>query len=415
MLSQQELYVSAREHYASIGVDTESALACAQKTAISLHCWQGDDVRGFESSAGALTGGIQTTGGYPGAARNFDELTADLGKALSLAPGTYKISIHANYISSARTVDRDALEPEDFAAWADWACRLGLGLDFNSTFFSHPLSENGTLTSADKAVRDFWIAHAIASRRIADYLGQRTQTSCLLNHWIPDGGKEVPADTLSPRLRLKESLNTMLADKSLAFCKDSVESKLFGIGSESYVPGSHEFYLGYAVSHPGTMLTLDAGHFHPTEVISAKISSVLCFLPEIMLHVSRPVRWDSDHVVLLDDETRAIMHEIISCRALDRVHIGTDYFDASINRVAAWVLGARSTRKALLFALLEPIDELRRLESEGDNTGRLALWQSCYSMPFGAVWNELCARANCPDARWIHDIRDYERAVLASR
>lgn len=415
MLSSKARYEDAIERYAAIGVDAELAVKTALETPVSLHCWQGDDVNGLEPGAGALTGGIQTTGNYPGRARNFEELTADLAKTLSLAPGTHRVSLHANYPSGGRRVDRDALEPQDFSGWADWAEAQGIALDFNATYFSHPLSENGTLTSADKSVREFWVRHGVASRRIADYLGKRNGGACFLNHWIPDGCKEVPADTLSPRLRLAESLDRIFKDQSLPNCRDAVESKLFGIGSESYVPGSHEFYLAYAVRHPEVLLTMDAGHYHPTEVISAKISAVLCFVDELLLHVSRPVRWDSDHVVLFDDETRRIMSEIVSCGALGRVHIATDYFDASINRIAAWAIGARSTRKALLYALLEPVARLKSLEAEGDASGRLALLQESFTMPFGDVWDELCARAGTPGSNWMEDVRAYEKTVLSKR
>lgn len=413
-----EMYKLAKEAYAEIGVDTDAAIALADKTPISIHCWQGDDVLGFEGAGGALTGGIQTTGNYPGRARTLEELRADLGKALSLIPGESKVNIHANYIDNGgKFVDRDEIETSHYASWADWAIDQGIGLDFNSTMFSHAKSEGGTLTNADNAIRDFWIEHAIRARKVSEFFGKKTGKTCVTNHWIPDGDKEVPIDTMAPRLRLKDSLDRIFAVKSPAdLNKDAVESKLFGIGSESYVPGSHEFYMGYTMKNPEILLTLDAGHFHPTEVISGKISSILCFAQEILLHVSRPVRWDSDHVVLLDDETRQIMREIIRNDALDRVNIATDYFDASINRIAAWIIGSRNSRKALLAALLEPTAALKDLENKKDFAGRLAIGQEQLTMPMGAVWDYYCeTKGLAVGGKWLDEVRSYEKDVLSKR
>ncbi len=406
----------AREQYANLGVDVERALSLALATPISMHCWQGDDVLGFEESQG-LTGGIAATGNYPGRARTPDELRMDMEKALSLLPGVHKVNLHANYLDTAEKVDRDALQPRHFAPWAEWAKEKKLGLDFNTTFFSHPKSAGGTLSHPEKSIREFWITHAKAVREIAAYFARKTGKTCIINHWIPDGEKELPADALSPRLRLLESLDAIFqAAPAYENVKDSVESKLFGIGAEAYTPGSHEFYMGYALTRPNLLLTIDAGHFHPTESVAAKIPALLCFMPELLLHVSRPVRWDSDHVVLWDEETKQIMREIVRANALDRVHLATDYFDASINRILAWVTGLRSARKALLTALLEPADKLAALEQAGDYSARLALTQECHSLPWGAVWEELCLREDkIPGAAYIQEIKIYERDVLSKR
>lgn len=412
----QKRYKMAKEQYAELGVDTDAALRVVDNTPISIHCWQGDDVLGFEGG-GALTGGIQTTGNYPGRARNIDELWADLQKMLSLVPGAAKVNLHANYLDSPAPVSRDALEPGHFASWADWAIDMGVGLDFNTTFFSHPKGENGSLTNPDEGLRAFWIEHAKRCRRIAAYLGGRTGTVCVTNHWIHDGEKEIPIDTLGPRLRLADSLDKIFAEKlDKGLTRDAVESKLFGIGSEAYVPGSHEFYLGYAVSRPDILLTMDAGHYHPTEVISSKISAALCFVEKLLLHVSRPVRWDSDHVVLLDDETRQIMREVVRAGALERVYLALDYFDASINRIVAWVTGARNARKALLFALLEPTGRLMEMEAEGDKSGRLALQQELLTLPLGAVWDYFCEQKGMPAGyAWVEEVNRYERNVQLKR
>ena len=406
----------AKQQYAALGVDVEKAIQLAVSTTISMHCWQGDDVLGFEGSD-SLTGGIAATGHYPGRARSPEELRSDMEKALSLLPGMHKINLHTNYLDTNEKVDRDALAPRHFTSWVSWAKDKGLGLDFNTTFFSHEKSNGGTLTHPDKGIRDFWINHAKAVREIGAYFSHETGKPCVINHWIPDGEKEIPVDSLSPRLRLKDSLDQIF-DGSPAHgnIKDSVESKLFGIGAEAYTPGSHEFYMGYALTRPNMLLTLDAGHFHPTESIAAKIPALLCFLPELLLHVSRPVRWDSDHVVLLDEETRQIMREVVRANALNRVYIATDYFDASINRVMAWVTGIRNTRKALLIALLEPVEHLREIEAAGDVSARLAFSQEILSLPWAAVWEELCIREHViPGAQYIQEIKTYEKQVLCKR
>ena len=415
-MNQSKAFEIAREQYAFWGVDVEKALQLAQSTPISMHCWQGDDVLGFEGR-GSLTGGIAVTGNYPGRAGTPGELRMDMDKALSLLPGVHKVNLHANYPDTPERVDRDALEPKHFTPWAIWAKGKGIGLDFNTTFFSHAKSNGGTLTHPDPSVRAFWVEHARRVRAIGEYFACETGRTCVINHWIPDGDKEIPADTLAPRQRLVESLDAIFADAPVYdHVEDALESKLFGIGAESYTPGSHEFYMGYVLTHPKLLLTLDAGHFHPTESAAAKISALLCFLPKLLVHVSRPVRWDSDHVVVLDDETRQIMREIVRCNALERVRIATDYFDASVNRVIAWVTGLRSTRKALLAALLEPVHTLKELENSGDLSARLAVGQEVASLPWGIVWDELCARENVPTGpAWIEEVKQYERDVLAKR
>lgn len=411
-----KMFEVAKEQYASLGVDVEKALEVLAKTPISIHCWQGDDVLGFEGG-GELTGGIQATGNYPGRARNIDELRSDIEKVLSFVPGTSKVNLHANYLDSQKPVSRDALRPEHFASWVEWANAHGVGLDFNTTFFSSPLSEKGSLTNPDEGLRAFWIRHAKCVREIAEYFGRATGKTCVVNHWIHDGEKEVPIDTVGPRMRLIDSLDQIFAEKKdKRLMRDAVESKLFGIGSESYVPGSHDFYWAYVLLHPEIMLTMDAGHYHPTELISSKISTVLCFAENLLLHVSRPVRWDSDHVVLLDDETRQIMREVVRAGALSRVYLALDYFDASINRVIAWTVGARNARKALLAALLEPVETLKKLEAEGDNSSRLAIQQELLTMPMGAVWDEFCERCGVPvSMKWLEEAKKYEREVAMKR
>ena len=409
----------AKESYAALGVDVEAALQTLASVPISLHCWQGDDVGGFENAGAGLTGGgIQTTGNYLGKARTLGELRGDLEKALSLIPGKHRLNLHACYADlSGGKVERNEYTVTQFQSWIDWAKANGLGLDFNPTFFSHPLANGGqTLSHADSGVRKFWIEHGIASRRIAAEMGRQLGSTTVTNHWIPDGSKDLPFDRKSPRERLEAALDEMFAPTiDPALNLDAVECKLFGIGSESYVVGSHEFYLGYAVKNQ-KLVCLDAGHFHPTEALADKISSVLQFVPELLLHVSRGVRWDSDHVVLLDDPTRAIMEELVRGGYLGRTHIGLDFFDASINRVAAWVIGTRSTLKALLLALLEPAAKLREAEEAGDFTTRLALLEEAKSLPFGAVWDEYCRRQNVPvGACWINEVKAYEQAVLAKR
>ncbi len=412
----QKRYEMAREQYAALGVDADAAIRALDATPVSLHCWQGDDVLGFEGG-GSLTGGIQTTGNYPGRARNVAELRQDISEVLAYVPGPSKVNLHANYLDSAAPVSRDALEPKHFASWADWANEKNVGLDFNSTFFSHPYGENGSLTNPDEGLRAYWIEHTKRVRRIGAYFGEKTGKVCVINHWIHDGEKEIPVDTLAPRLRLVDSLDKIFEEKiDKRLMRDAVESKLFGIGSEAYVPGSHEFYLGYALTRPDILLTMDAGHYHPTEAISAKISAVLCFVEKLLLHVSRPVRWDSDHVVLLDDETRQIMREIVRTGSLDRVYIALDYFDASINRIIAWTTGARNAKKALLAALLEPVGLLKQMEAEGDKSGRLAMQQELLTLPMGAVWDRYCEQSGVPIGYdWVVAAKKYEQKVLSYR
>ncbi|MBN1867922.1 L-rhamnose isomerase [Candidatus Sumerlaeota bacterium] len=411
-------YTIASERYGTMGVDTEKAMEILSGIAISLHCWQGDDVGGFEVPDGELGGGLAATGNYPGKARNADELRQDLDAAYSLIPGSHRLNLHAMYSETGKKrVERTELAPEHFARWTDWAKAAERGIDFNPTCFSHPMAESGfTLASADESVRRFWIDHCKAARKIGEHFGRELGTPSVVNVWVPDGYKDTPVDRVSPRLRLAESLDAVFEEElDPELQLDSVESKLFGIGSESYVVGSHEFYLGYAVSS-GTLLCLDAGHFHPTEVISDKISSALVFLDEILLHVSRGVRWDSDHVVVLSDELQAIAQEIVRGEFLDRVHIGLDFFDASINRVAAWTIGTRCMIKALLMALLEPIDELRRLELDEDFTARLAMLEELKTLPFGAVWDYYCLKQEVPvGPAWLDAARDYEKNVLSKR
>jgi L-rhamnose isomerase len=414
----ENAYSSARERYAMLGVDTDAALAMLRQIPISLHCWQGDDVGGFESSGGELGGGLAVTGNYPGKARNADELRRDLDLAYSLIPGTHRLNLHAIYAETGGVkVDRNELRPEHFSRWLDWAKANRHGLDFNPTCFSHPLANDGfTLSSYDPAVRQFWIEHCIASRRIGAYFGEALNNPCVTNIWIPDGFKDVPADRSTPRQLLKESLDKVLAEKlDPAHNLDAVESKLFGIGSESYVVGSHEFYLGYAITR-GILLCLDAGHYHPTEGIADKISSCLHYVDQLLLHVSRGVRWDSDHVVTLTDELQAIMQEIVRGGYIGRVHIGLDYFDASINRIAAWTIGTRNALRALLLALLEPRDLLRDVERDGDYTQRLALLEELKGLPFGAVWDYHCLTQEVPvGMAYIGEIKNYERTELAAR
>jgi len=411
-------YEWARDRYARLGVSADRALDVLRGIPISLHCWQGDDVGGFENDLGLTGGGIQATGNHPGKARNADELRADLDRALSLIPGRHRVNLHAIYAEAGgRPVERDRLGPEHFAAWIDWAKSRGLGLDFNGTFFSHPKAAGGfTLSSRDEGTRRFWVDHGIACRKIGERFGRELGTPCVTNVWIPDGYKDTPVDRKTPRLLLKRSLDEIFAEKlDPHYHLDAVEGKLFGIGSESYVVGSHEFYLGYAVENR-KLLCLDAGHYHPTETITDKVSSVLTWLDRILLHVSRGVRWDSDHVVILSDDLRAIAEEVVRGDYLGRVHIGLDFFDASINRVAAWVIGTRCMLKALLIALLEPAETLRGIEAAGDYTGRLALLEELKTMPFGAVWDYCCLRQGAPvGPAWLDEVRAYEHEVLTRR
>ncbi len=408
-------YVIAREQYRDIGVDTDAAVAALERISISMQCWQGDDVRGFLFRDRSLSGGIQATGNYPGRARTPRELREDMEVALRLVPGHHRVSLHAIYADTEEQPDLDSLEPCHFASWVEWAKEKGLGLDFNQTLFSHPRAESGfTLSSADEGIRSFWVEHCKRAREIGAYFGRELNSRCVTNLWIADGWKDTPIDRAGPRQRLEQSLNEIYArELDPRYHLDALESKLFGIGSESYVVGSHEFYMGYAVKH-GKAITLDTGHFHPTEQVSNKISALLLFTPELLLHVSRPVRWDSDHVVILDDELREIAHELIRGDLLDRVHIGLDYFDASINRVAAWVIGMRSMQKALLLALLEPSSALKELERAGDLTGRLAYLENLKSMPWQAVWEWFCEKNGVP-LDWLPRVRRYEMDVLANR
>ncbi|PWU11868.1 MAG: L-rhamnose isomerase [Verrucomicrobia bacterium] len=414
----ERAYAIARDRYSGLGVDTERALEQLADIPISIHCWQGDDVSGFESADQELGGGLAVTGNYPGKARTPQELRSDFEKALSLIPGKHRFNLHACYAEmTGRKVERDALTIEQFKNWVAWAKSLGIGLDFNQTYFAHPKAADGmTLAHPDKGIRKFWIEHGIRCREIGAQIGKALGKSCLTNIWIPDGMKDTPADRKGPRQRLLQSLDAIFSKKiDRKYNVDSVEPKLFGIGSESYVVGSHEFYLSYAVRRK-VLLTLDAGHYHPTEGIADKISSVLLYLPEIALHVSRGVRWDSDHVVTLTDELQGIAQEIVWGGYVGRVRIGLDYFDASINRVAAWVIGTRNMAKALLLALLAPIKKLKELEAEGDFTSRLALMEDAKVLPFGAVWDYYCERMNVPVGNgWMNEVKKYEREVLAKR
>ncbi len=414
----ENAYRLAAERYAELGVDTEKAIETLGQVAVSMHCWQGDDVGGFESDEGLSGGGIMATGSYPGKARNADELRADAQKAFSLIPGRHRFNLHAIYGEpDAGPVERNAVEPAHFERWIDWAAELGIGLDFNPTFFSHPKAADGfTLAHRDPGIRRFWVEHGIACRKIGQAMGSRLGSPCVTNVWIPDGYKDVTIDRRGPRELLRQSLDEIFAEPiDPAHNLDAVESKLFGIGSETYVVGSHEFYLAYALENK-KLLCLDAGHFHPTETIADKISAVLTFLDEILLHVSRGVRWDSDHVVITTDELRAIAEELVRGNFLDRVHIGLDFFDASINRVAAWVIGTRALLKALLLALLEPTEQLRDLEQNQDFTARLALFEESQTLPFGPVWDQYCLQQNVPvGADWIEEVRGYETTVTAKR
>lgn len=416
MTTINQAYQLAKQQFADIGVDTEQAMTLLDRLPISMHCWQGDDVGGFESRQGELTGGIQATGNYPGKARTPDELRADLEQAFKLIPGSKRLNLHASYLESNTFVERNEIKPEHFANWVEWAKANQLGLDFNPTYFSHPLSAEATLTHTNKEIRDFWIEHGKACRKISEYFGKSLNTASVMNIWLPDGSKDLVVDKLGPRQRLVESLDEIIREKiDPKYHLDAVESKLFGIGVESYTAGSNEFYVAYATSRQ-TALCLDAGHYHPTEVISDKISAVLPFIQHLLLHVSRPVRWDSDHVVLLDDETQAIANEIVRQKLFDRVHIGLDFFDASINRIAAWVIGTRNMKKALLRALLEPTNELIEAENSRNFTTRLALLEEQKSLPWQAVWDMYCERHNVPTGRnWLNHIYQYETDVLNQR
>jgi L-rhamnose isomerase len=411
-------FALARERYSELGVDVDRALERLSGVSVSIHCWQGDDLGGFETAGGEPGGGLAVTGRYPGKARTGDELRDDLDAALSLIPGRHRLNLHAIYAETGgRPVERDALEPAHFRGWIDWARQRRLGMDFNPTFFAHPLADDGyTLSHPDPGVRRFWVGHGVACRRIGAAIGRALGKPCVTNVWVPDGSKDTPVDRKGPRERLAGSLDAVFAEPiDPGLNRDAVEGKLFGLGSESYVVGSHEFYLGYAVARR-KMLCLDAGHYHPTEVVSDKVSAVLAWLDEVLLHVSRGVRWDSDHVVTLNDELLAIAQEVVRGGYLGRVHLGLDFFDASINRVAAWVIGTRNMLRALLVALLEPTTALREREASADLTARLALLEELKTLPFGAVWDFHCLASGVPvGSAWLGEVRRYEETVLSAR
>ncbi len=412
-------FEQSKEIYAKHGIDVETALNKAHGKAISVHCWQGDDVKGFENSLNELSGGIQVTGNYPGRARNFEELKSDFLKAANLSPGKKRINLHASYLicdTEDEKIDRDSIEYKHFAPWVKFAKDNNFGIDFNPTCFSHHMVKNGlTLSSPDENVRDFWIKHCKACRKIAQKISEELKQPVLNNIWIPDGFKDVPTQRLSPRVHLKNSLDEIFSEKYDGVI-DSVESKVFGIGLESYTVGSNEFYLNYANSRENVYVLLDNGHFHPTENVADKISSLLCFFDIVPLHVTRSVRWDSDHVVLFNDELVEIMKEIVRNDALDKVLIGLDFFDASINRVAAWVIGIRNAQKALLYAMLQPHSQLEKLQESGNFTKKLAYLDSCNNLPFSDIWNEYCKRNNVPlDEEWYEIVKSYEDEVMLKR
>lgn len=417
-MTNKERYEAAKEMYAEIGVDTDQALEVLKKIPVSIHCWQGDDVVGFDQD-GPLTGGIQTTGNYPGKARTPEELMADIDEVLKLVPGTKKINVHACYaiFGDGERADRDALEPKHFAKWVEFAKERGMGLDFNPTFFSHPKASEYTLTSPDEEIRQFWIRHGQACVRISEYFAEETGFPCVMNVWIPDGFKDIPADRLGPRMRYKDSLDQILSidyDRSKVYV--CVESKVFGIGLEAYTAGSAEFAQNYVAKTPGTIPLMDNGHYHPTEMVSDKISSMLLFNDKVALHVTRPMRWDSDHVVLLDDETKEIAKEIVRNDAIDRVFIALDYFDASINRISAWTVGMRNMQKALLYALLSPNKKLKELQDERKFTELMMLQEEIKTYPMGAVWDYYCEQENVPvRTDWYKEIQKYEEEVLNNR
>lgn len=413
-----ERYESAKKRYEALGVDVEQALSVLKDVPVSIHCWQGDDVTGLENTGAALSGGIQATGDYPGKARNFEELTADFEKAISLIPGKKKINLHASYavFENGETVDRDAIEPRHFDKWIEFAKKNDLGIDFNPTFFSHPMvKDNLTLSSPDEEVRRFWVRHGIQCRRISAHIAKELGSPVVCNVWIPDGYKDIPADRMGPRSRMAQSLDEIFAEK-LPLVIDCIESKVFGIGLEAYTVGSAEFCIGYAATHPGVYPLLDNGHYHPTEMVSDKIPSLLLFFDKIPLHVTRPMRWDSDHVVLFDEETKEIAKEIVRNNALDKVLIGLDYFDASINRVAAWVAGARNMEKALLYALLQPTGEMKEMQEKSRFTDLLVLQEELKTMPFSDIWEHYCETQSVPaTGEWLTAVKQYEKDVLSKR
>ena len=415
----KERYAAAKEAYAALGIDTDAVIAKLKEIPVSLHCWQGDDVTGFDHD-GPLTGGIQTTGNYIGKAKTPAQLMADMDKAMSLMPGKKKLNLHASYaiFEEGEFVDRDKIEPKHFAKWVEYAKERNMGIDFNPTFFSHEMADTGlTLSSPDEKIRKFWVDHGKACIRISEYFAKETGIPCVMNIWTGDGFKDIPADRVGPRMRYKQSIEEILSepyDKNLV--KPCVESKVFGIGVESYTVGSAEFSLSFAATHDGCMPLMDNGHYHPTEVVSDKIPALLCFYPEFALHITRPIRWDSDHVVLFDDETREMAKEIVRNDALDRVYMALDYFDASINRVAAWAVGFRSWQKALLNALLLPSTELKALQDNADFTTLMVRQEECKLLPFGDVWEEYCRRQNVPAGEeWLDEVKAYEKEVLALR
>ncbi|MDG6166172.1 L-rhamnose isomerase [Lactococcus formosensis] len=417
MSEVKKRYEEAKKRYAAIGVNTDKAIKKMADVKISIHCWQGDDVKGFLTPQGELTGGIMSTGNYPGAAHTPDELRQDLEKAYSLIPGKHKLNLHAMYLDTDEEVDLNQIEPKHFTKWVEWAKKQGIGLDFNPTHFSHPMMKDGmTLSHPDKEVRDYWIEHGKRSRKIAEYMGKETGQTCINNFWMPDGMKDNPIDRYTPRKRMMESLDEIFEEKlNEEYTMEAVESKLFGLGAEAYTVGSHEFYMGYGLTC-NKLICLDAGHFHPTEVISNKLSSLALFSKGIMLHVSRPVRWDSDHVVLMDDELQDIAKELVRNDLLSRTNIGLDFFDATINRIAAWVIGTRNTQKALLKAMLEPIQDLKEMELEFAFTKRMAYTEELKDFPYADVWNYFCEQNGVPvGLDWLEEVRNYEEEVLMKR
>ena len=417
-MTQKERYQAAKEMYAAIGVDTDAAIAKLKTIPVSLHCWQGDDVTGFDHD-GPLTGGIQTTGNYPGKARTPEELMADIDMVIKCTPGLKKLNLHASYaiFEDGEFVDRDKIGPKHFAKWVAFAKERNMGIDFNPTFFSHPNVKDGlTLSSPDENVRKFWIEHGKACIRISQYFAEETGIPCVMNIWTGDGSKDIPADRLGPRELYKDSIEQIIAEPhDPKMVKPCVESKVFGIGVESYTVGSAEFALSFAATHEGVLPLMDNGHYHPTEVVSDKIPALLAFFPEIALHITRPVRWDSDHVVLFDDETKEMAKEIVRCNAIDRVNMALDYFDASITRISAWTVGFRSWQKALLSAMCMPADSLKKLQDKADWTELMVRFEELKVYPFGDVWEEYCAQCGTSERGWFDEIKEYEKEVLSKR
>ncbi len=411
-------YEEAKKRYEALGVDVEKAIETLKGLPVSLHCWQGDDVKGFDQD-GPLTGGIQTTGNYPGKARTPQELMDDMEKVISLCPGKKKLNLHACYaIFDGETADRDKIEPKHFAKWVEFAKKHNMGIDFNPTFFSHPMCKDGlSLTSPDEDVRRFWIEHGKACIRISQYFAEETGIPCVMNIWIGDGYKDIPSDRMGPRERYKDSIEQILSEPyDKAKVKPCVESKVFGIGVEAFTAGSAEFSLTFAATHEGCLPLMDNGHYHPTEVVSDKIPALLCFFPEIALHITRPIRWDSDHVVLFDDETKEMAKEIVRCNATDRVYMALDYFDASINRISAWTVGFRSWQKALLSALVTPNALLKKLQDENRLTELMMLTEELKTYPFGDIWEHYCESEGVPaGAEWFDEVKKYEDEILSKR